>query len=787
MGSQPGGLVRRLRSRSFRSLVILGISGACGRAPVPELAECRWALERGLAASPRVDVVLPDAETAGRFRARFPARLAPAGPELRFLAPEDPGDPAAARIVLGGAANAEAAALAARVGVEPLPAGGFAWRSREFSGAGDALSAVLEDPEHAGRPLSLWYANAPEDLELYVRDLRPRARPWLRIWRDGELVLECPLAADGTPRDEAAIDRWPALTETVAHTRTVGAAGFTTCLVGEVEPRRLRSYGKAVLAARARVLGWFGTGGEAPLSLVVYGRPADLVQVTGEEAISLANPIGPRVHAVLAWGVPDDGGEAVARATAIAAGGTPAAEWLLDGIGVCAAGTWWSRPLPAWVGTLELAGMVPPIAEIVDPAASERLSPHLLQPLRGFLVQTLLEARGPARMRGLWSGAVPFTVDRLFLLAWRRALQRAAAVAAPGATERSARRRARILSAPLRHGVALLEAASGEVSGYLEERTAESLRRAAALGADAVTLAVLAASEPGAAAGPWGGRRPLWSSTSDLALARAAAAARALGLSTTLVLEPLASPSGPRLDGPPLLAEADWDAFFADLRPLALHYGLLAELLFADVLCLGTELGLADRTAEGDPAAPEAALQGRRREGWKALIAEVRRVFGGALTYGAASVLDAEAVGFWEDLDFVGVLLYPEWPVAAEGPPSDERIRGTYRHLLQRAVEIGQARGRPCLVLQAGFPSAADSWERSWVPAGPADPESQRRVLGLLAAALANGGLGHPGLAGLTLWGWSSDPEAGGEGDRGFTPQNKAAEEVLPLLFGKAR
>ena len=68
----------------------------------------------------------------------------------------------------------------------------------------------------------------------------------------------------------------------------------------------------------------------------------------------------------------------------------------------------------------------------------------------------------------------------------------------------------------------------------------------------------------------------------------------------------------------------------------------------AEMLSIGTEL---EKTTQ--------------RPEWRDIIAAVRPVFPGLLTYAAHNVEEAEAVPFWGRLDLIGVTLYP--PLGEDG------------------------------------------------------------------------------------------------------------------------
>ncbi|MEM7308219.1 MAG: hypothetical protein AAF682_16180 [Planctomycetota bacterium] len=220
-----------------------------------------------------------------------------------------------------------------------------------------------------------------------------------------------------------------------------------------------------------------------------------------------------------------------------------------------------------------------------------------------------------------------------------------------------------------------------------------------------------------------------------------------------------------------------------------MHYALLAELLGADTLCLGNERDGAARTLPPGDAFDGtdrelAAEQERRRllqDAWLALIERMRGAFSGLLTYAAAPSREIEEVGFWPQLDLVGVDFFPKLPHPA-GASSERNARAALRTQLARCVDVARVAERPLLLVQTGFPSHARAAQRATVPQGPVDVDAQLRLLTLLDEALDE--LRETAaLAGLYLWSWNPDPRAGGAQHSGYTPQGKPAEAALPGLF----
>jgi hypothetical protein len=209
--------------------------------------------------------------------------------------------------------------------------------------------------------------------------------------------------------------------------------------------------------------------------------------------------------------------------------------------------------------------------------------------------------------------------------------------------------------------------------------------------------------------------------------------------------------------------EDDWRAWFANYRREIERIARLAAEERADILAIGTEL-----------------TKSAQRPEWRALIAAVRGVFSGRLTYAAHNVDEALAVPFWRDLDLVGVTLYP--PLGAD---TDRDARLSVMHKTVDALDaLAQRTGRPVWVAEIGIRSAqgaaAKPWESAEERVAVPDPQLQADVLSDWLAALE-----RPAVAGVLVWRWFTDPKAGGAHDTDFTVQGKPAEQTLRCAWTK--
>src|SRR5512141_349308 len=89
----------------------------------------------------------------------------------------------------------------------------------------------------------------------------------------------------------------------------------------------------------------------------------------------------------------------------------------------------------------------------------------------------------------------------------------------------------------------------------------------------------------------------------------------------------------------PRFTAADWAAWFASYRPFILHYAGMAARTKCEMFCVGCELGTtAVHAAE-----------------WREIVAAVRSVYAGPLTYADNQVEDApDAVTWWGAVDYIG-------------------------------------------------------------------------------------------------------------------------------------
>ena len=200
-----------------------------------------------------------------------------------------------------------------------------------------------------------------------------------------------------------------------------------------------------------------------------------------------------------------------------------------------------------------------------------------------------------------------------------------------------------------------------------------------------------------------------------------------------------------------------WRTWFEHFRAAVIAIARVAAEEGAEGFVVGTEL---ERTTQ-------------RRE-WRGMIADVRAVYPGLVTYAAHNLEEAEAIPFWEELDAIGVTLYP-----ALGADQDRAQRQmVMRDAAERLDALARLHSKPVIVAEVGIRSAVGATMKPWESAEERTAEPDAK---LQAEVLADWltALDRPAVEGVLIWRWFTDPAAGGLADTDFTVQGKPAERVL--------
>lgn len=192
-------------------------------------------------------------------------------------------------------------------------------------------------------------------------------------------------------------------------------------------------------------------------------------------------------------------------------------------------------------------------------------------------------------------------------------------------------------------------------------------------------------------------------------LARAGAGTRRVGVEVVCVSSPSTSFDGDRV----LTTAEQWRAHFEAREHATRHVAFLAQMAGADVLLVGAGPMRSASTvwtgAGEEPAGLQEAREARLA-GWTRLVTSVREVYGGRVGHVANLSPSAAHIGFWDQLDLVGVRLQP--------PPLANRkgMRNRFTGNLTWGAEFAASHGKPPFYLAPGLDrgqrdALIDAWE----------------------------------------------------------------------------
>lgn len=211
-------------------------------------------------------------------------------------------------------------------------------------------------------------------------------------------------------------------------------------------------------------------------------------------------------------------------------------------------------------------------------------------------------------------------------------------------------------------------------------------------------------------------------------------------------------------------SEADWQRWFASYENFIVHYARLAQETGMEALSVGTEL-------EGTT---------HREQDWRRVIARVREVYDGPLTYSANWSGEFERIAFWDALDFAGVQAY--FPLSdADDPSLDSLVAGWQPHRERLAAWSARV-NRPVAFTEVGYraamAAAAEPW--LWRTTHGANPALQERCYEAVFQTFWQ----EPWFRGTFWWKWyPHGAERRARDDSNFTPQGRPAERVMAKWY----
>jgi hypothetical protein len=200
-------------------------------------------------------------------------------------------------------------------------------------------------------------------------------------------------------------------------------------------------------------------------------------------------------------------------------------------------------------------------------------------------------------------------------------------------------------------------------------------------------------------------------------------------------------------------------------RGYLIQYARMSEELNVEILCIGTEL-----CAQVD------ANQGY----WTDLIAEVRSIYSGKLTY-AANWDCYPDFPLWGNLDYIGIDAY--FPLASMTATNQNSASEAWNLWKPDMIALSDSVSRPVLFTEYGYRSCEGALVEPWTTENNLSVDENAQVDGY--RGLYSAIWSEPWFAGGFLWKWHCKEHIHKK-DRStdFTPQDKPALHHIKSTYG---
>ncbi|HEX5133463.1 MAG TPA: hypothetical protein VFX92_13390 [Candidatus Krumholzibacteria bacterium] len=525
---------------------------------------------------------------------------------------------------------------------------------------------------------------------------------------------------------------------------------------GDVPPAALQRLETEARAACERAADWLGVElAPAPVVCHIYPTLEAKGLDTGYTLPAHSLPADGVVYAVAESGFEGELAREVASVVLWRALGVARLDVLTEGMATACAQSWYGRGAEYWAARLAAFDDAGELGWMFSNRDFHAESPLVRRALAGAFVSFLVEERGARGVLAMWSAGAPSADERARLESrWRTHLAALRRAHPAGRNRRSL--------TGFQRGFCFAHEGYRIRDGYLSAEADGALARLRDMGVNSVSLTPFSfLRSPGRPA-------PLPFSSgpgaeNDESIVHAAACARRLGM--TVVLKPHIWVRGGWPGEIAMAGEAEWTAFFASYTTWMRHYALLAEMHGMDVLCVGVEMSK--------------ATVGHERE-WVRMVAQLRTVYSGAVTYAANWWEEYEEVSFWKDFDYVGIDCY--YPLASDTSVTDARLAAAAGDVLDRIEALAARYGRQVLITEVGFASRRASWMAPHDEGNgrdDVDVRAQARCYDAFLGAVS----GRTRIQGVYFWKWPSFLADGGPHHDGFTPNGKPAEAVVKRWF----
>lgn len=205
----------------------------------------------------------------------------------------------------------------------------------------------------------------------------------------------------------------------------------------------------------------------------------------------------------------------------------------------------------------------------------------------------------------------------------------------------------------------------------------------------------------------------------------------------------------------------DWARFHQELERETVRYAKLAGEEGVELFGVGLEYRQSAGVFEWE---------------WRHLIAAVREVYRGKVTYSANWYKEYEEVRFWDALDYVGIGSY--FPLTdKKDEKSAAAIAAGWARVKENLERVAVEYERPVLFTEVGYPTYADAAFRPWEWTTTKDKVISPADQAACYRALYDHLDGDPWFAGMFIWRFYTQRATVRPWD--YSPQGKEAEQVI--------
>jgi hypothetical protein len=294
-------------------------------------------------------------------------------------------------------------------------------------------------------------------------------------------------------------------------------------------------------------------------------------------------------------------------------------------------------------------------------------------------------------------------------------------------------------------------------------RTKKLLSEVADLGADTVMLSVARYQEHASSPAIFNDAERMPSDEQWRGIIAAAHERNLRVLLMPIVL--LSDPKGTEWRGE--IKPPNWDVWWKSYNEYILYMAKVAEANHIEVMTVGSELVSTEKFTDR----------------WRKVIAEVRKVYKGKLSY-SANWDHYRNIEYWVNLDYIGMTTY--YQLSDDPNPTRDKLLEAWKPIQENILSWQKTVGKPIIFTEVGWCSqegaSVEAWNYYHKQQATEDGRKEQRHL---YAAFMKTWRDVPEVGGVIWWEWTDS--AGGNDDYNYTPRGKPAEEELRRWFRDRR